>query len=153
MGATHARLADFSDCDFTGAQASAAAFERASLARAKMKELVADYATFEFADVRDVEMSGANCEFSVFVGASLGGTRAEDSKFLGVDFTWAEMDTFTMQGCDTNQALFPTQVDVAYGPGEAQPPGVEPQPLYRIAATPEERQQLLADPAEGATVS
>ena len=113
-----------------------------------MEAMVADYATFEFADVRSVEMKRTNCEFSVFVGASLDGSRAEYSKFLGVDFTWAEMDGFSMEGCDTDQALFPVQVDVVYGPEEAQPPVVEPQPLYRVAATPEERQQLLTVPEE-----
>ena len=58
---------------------------------------------------------------------------------------------FALEGCDTDQALFPVEVRVAYGPGDAQPPQVERVPLYRIAATPEERQQLLAEPKEEET--
>ena len=108
-----------------------------------MDKTAAEGTNFEFADLGGVKMQGANFTGASFVGASLQGAEAIDCNFDGADFYWAEMDNFVMRNCSTKGARFPEKVVIAYGPKGVKPPEVKAVPLYRKAATPEERQKLL----------
>jgi uncharacterized protein YjbI with pentapeptide repeats len=137
------RLADFSDSEFRDVQASGACFERTALMGVKIEKIVAERAVFEFADLRGAIMRNSNFKHANFVGASFSGAEAVNCNFEEADFYWAEMENFRMKNCNTKGARFPEKIVIAYGPTGVRPPEIKPVPLYRKAATPEERQKLL----------
>jgi hypothetical protein len=53
------------------------------------------------------------------------------------------MEGFERIDCRMKGARFPERVKIAYGPKGVKPPEVVPVPLYRKAATEEERKKLL----------
>jgi hypothetical protein len=64
-------------------------------------------------------------------------------QFHDADFYWAELDGFQHYDCDFTGVRWPEEVKIAYGPRGVTPPKVTPVPLYRKAATEEERKKLL----------
>jgi hypothetical protein len=136
-------LADLSYCRFIEAIAPAASFERAALTCGRMEKFGAEDAIFEFADLRGVVMLDCNFRRANFVGAALAGARAFSCHFEDADFYWAEMEGFERFDCHMKGARFPEKVKIAYGPKGVKPPEVIPVPLYRKAATEEERKKLL----------
>jgi hypothetical protein len=53
------------------------------------------------------------------------------------------MEGFEMLGCHMRGVRYPKKVKIAYGPKGVKPPEVVPVPLYRKAATEEERKKFL----------
>jgi hypothetical protein len=137
------RLADLSDCDLTGAQASRARFERATLAWSKLVNLSAPEAVFEFCDLRNTLMQDAVFHRVNCIGALLAGARALSCDFSGSDFYWAEVDGFEQIACRALDVRWPTAVIVAHAPGSVKPPDVRRVPLSRAPATREGRERLL----------
>jgi uncharacterized protein YjbI with pentapeptide repeats len=131
----NARLADFSGSDFSGAKATMANFERASLRGTTLDRVEAAPATFEFADLQQARMSGGVFNGASFVGACLSEAEAVECDFDGADFYWAEMKIVVMRNCSTKGARFPEKVMIAYRPKGVTPPDVKPVALYRRAAT------------------
>ena len=139
----NARLADFADCDFTGAVVSKANFARTCLANAIMVDVDAAGAAFEFADLRGARMKDANFANAVFVGASLKGGTAFACVFREADFYWTGTKSFQMDRCDTENARWPESVEVPHRPRVVG--SLEPMPitLSRRTASEAERQELI----------
>jgi Pentapeptide repeats (8 copies) len=135
--------ADLSLADLSSAVAFATSFERASLFAARLNRAEAMDANFEFSDLRNAVLISCNFERASFVGASLQGAKAVDCNFKDADFYWAELQGFTHHNCDFTGVRWPEEVKIAYGPRGVTPPNVTPVPLYRKAATEEERKKLL----------
>jgi uncharacterized protein YjbI with pentapeptide repeats len=142
------RFTDFSESIWNAARAPGASFERATFARARLDNLAASDAVFEFADLRDVRARGASFARSRFVGTCLQGAELTGCNLSDADLMWAEIDGLRISDCNTDGARFPQEEPVVYGPVRSRPPAVRPLPLHRAAATPDERRKLLqATPA------
>jgi uncharacterized protein YjbI with pentapeptide repeats len=135
--------ADLSFINLTQATATGAILERCSLFAARLEFVEATDANFEFADLRSLTLHHCNFERCSFVGASLQGVNAIDCNFKDADFYWAETDGFQHHNCDFTGARWPEEVKIAYGPRGVTPPRVASVPLYRKAATEEQRKKLL----------
>jgi uncharacterized protein YjbI with pentapeptide repeats len=146
-------MADLSQCDLTGANATGAIFERAALTRCRIERFSADRAIFRFADLRQARIQEASFVQSNFVGTTFAGTEARECDFREADFYWTELENFAMTRCNTEGARFPEGAQNSYGPSGGKVPEVKAAPVYRLAATAEDRQALLAAVSEAMSSS
>jgi hypothetical protein len=119
-----------------------------------MAGTVAVDANFEFADLGNALMEQADLTRAIFVGAALDQARAVGCNLTGADFFWTELGSFVMEGCTTTGARWPAPAPAAFAPANRKAIDVQVLPLYRTAATPQQRAvylDVLSGPEQPAT--